>query len=133
MLRGEAPVSVQAGTSAYLQNGRYTSVLDTIVLTQSKCSDVFLGASKTLHRVQCSEFRAMTPKPDIRGCLARSPPKDRRGRAAAGQHSVIRRFRNHPHRNRLPGAIARLALIRDEVGVIAVLNFVPIGFDMSCH
>src|SRR5258705_10273824 len=55
------------------------------------------------------------------------------GCTAAGQHLLTRRFRNHPHGNRLPDAIARLALIRDEVGVIAVLNFVPIGFDMSCH
>ena len=55
------------------------------------------------------------------------------GCTAAGRCSVTRRLRNHPHGDRLPDAIARLALIRDEVGVIAVLNFVPIGFDMSCH
>jgi hypothetical protein len=55
------------------------------------------------------------------------------GSTAAGLHSVTRRSRNHPRGNRLPNVTARLALIRDEVGVIAVLNFVPIGFDMSCH
>src|ERR1700704_6783932 len=55
------------------------------------------------------------------------------GCTAAGQDSVTRRLRNHPRGNRLPDTIARLALIGDEVRVIAVLNFVPIGFDMSCH
>ena len=48
-----------------------------------------------------------------------------------GENSVVRRLRNHPPGNRAPSAVARLALVRDELGVIAVLNFVPVGFDMS--
>jgi len=50
-----------------------------------------------------------------------------------GENSVVRRLRNHPPGNRAPSAVARLALVRDEVGVIAVLNFVPEGFDMFRH
>ena len=104
MLRGKAAIPAQASKGLGLCKMAATpSVLDTIALTKPECSDTLLGAERP-----------------------------ERG-ATAGQHSVVRRLRDHPHGDRLPDAIARLALIRDEVGVIAVLNFVPIGFDMSCH
>jgi hypothetical protein len=50
-----------------------------------------------------------------------------------GENLVVRCLRNHPPGDRAPSAVARLALVRDEVGVIAVLNFVPEGFDMFRH
>jgi hypothetical protein len=44
-----------------------------------------------------------------------------------------RRSRNHPDRDRLPNAIVRSALIGNEIGVIAVQQFVAVCFDRFCH
>lgn len=55
------------------------------------------------------------------------------GCTMADRQLVIRRIWDHPRRKRLPDAVARPALIRDEVGVVAVLDFVPIGFEMPCR
>lgn len=46
---------------------------------------------------------------------------------------AARQLRNHPDGDRAPDAIARLALIRDEVGVIAMQKFVAVRFDLFCH
>ena len=82
----------------------------------------------------CTEYNVASSMQRPR--VVRDQARRRKTEAASerlAQHSVIRALRNHPYGNRLPDAVARLALIRDEIGVIAVLNFVPIGFDMSCH
>jgi hypothetical protein len=44
-----------------------------------------------------------------------------------------RRSRNHPDRDRLPTAIVRSVLIGNEIGVIAVQQFVAVRFDRFCH
>ena len=81
-------------------------------------------------------FLAETKTEAFSDACAMTATAGRQARIAAwrlNDVSVIRRLRNHPHGDRSPDAVARLALIRDEVSVIVVQNFVAERFDPVGH